>query len=104
MDRPVIPIAPHTFRYPGGSARTRAQHWFGDRDALERSDDDVQFIYDRGHGCTFGIGRLCAVRYGDGVTRYRYDAFGQVTRQTDTSRASPIRPPTPTTPSTALPA
>ncbi|MDA8364528.1 MAG: RHS repeat protein [Gammaproteobacteria bacterium] len=44
----------------------------------------MQLTYDSGRDCGLGVGRLCTVRTDADVMRFRYDAFGQATRQTDT--------------------
>ena len=44
--------------------------------------DDVSYTYDQGTGCTNGIGRLCARQDQSGIEHYSYDAFGEVTQQT----------------------
>jgi RHS repeat-associated protein len=44
--------------------------------------DDVSYAYDRGTGCTYGIGRLCQREDQSGTEQYAYDAFGDVTQQT----------------------
>ena len=71
--------------YP--TQRTKRRGWEGfwrhDRDD-KRSPDDVQLTYDSGRDCGLGVGRLCTVRTDADVMRFRYDAFGQATRQTDT--------------------
>lgn len=45
--------------------------------------DDATFTYDQGAGCTYGIGRLCARQDPSGTESYAYDAFGQITQQTN---------------------
>src|SRR5712692_6550223 len=47
-------------------------------------DDDILYTYDSAPGCTNGIGRLCQVIDGSGVTTYSYDAFGNLSQQTKT--------------------
>ena len=44
--------------------------------------ENVTYTYDSNTGCTFGLGRLCAVVDGSGGTAYGYDAFGNQTVQT----------------------
>jgi len=44
--------------------------------------EDVTYTYDSGSGCTFGLGRLCAVVDASGGTAYGYDAFGNLLVQT----------------------
>ncbi len=71
--------------YLTSSAGTAAWHWLTDRDSDKHPSADVRFTYDTGSACTFGIGRLCAVHDESGATRYSYDAFGNVTRQAETT-------------------
>ncbi len=42
------------------------------------SAEDVTYSYDGASGCSFGLGRLCAVVDESGTTAYGYDAFGNV--------------------------
>ncbi len=48
------------------------------------TDDDISYQYDSAPGCTHGIGRLCQAVDASGVTRYAYDAFGNLTKETKT--------------------
>ncbi len=42
------------------------------------STEDVTYTYDSHTGCTFGLGRLCAVLDESGTTAFGYDPFGNV--------------------------
>ncbi|HQU17313.1 MAG TPA: RHS repeat-associated core domain-containing protein, partial [Gammaproteobacteria bacterium] len=66
---------PIAIDYPAGSAQ----------DADDAARVDVRLTYDTGPQCTFGIGRVCAVQIGHQTTRYGYDAFGNITRQAETT-------------------
>jgi len=46
--------------------------------------ENVACTWDSGAGCTFGIGRLCAVSDNGGSTGFAYDARGNLLRQTRT--------------------
>jgi RHS repeat-associated protein len=46
--------------------------------------EDVTYTYDSAAGCTFGLGRLCAVVDESGGTAYGYDAFGNALVHTHT--------------------
>ena len=46
------------------------------------SVENVTYTYDSAAGCTFGLGRLCAVVDESGGTAYAYDAFGNQLVQT----------------------
>ncbi|OQW85720.1 MAG: hypothetical protein BWK72_20860 [Rhodoferax ferrireducens] len=46
--------------------------------------ENLTYTWDAGAGCTFGIGRLCAVTDSAGSTSYAYDARGNRTSQTRT--------------------
>ena len=72
-----------------GSGRTVAYTY----DALNRpltrdypgTAQDVTFTYDTwGSTCTNGTGRLCHIQGEHGTTEFAYDAFGNVTRRTET--------------------
>jgi len=62
------------------------------RDALNRltavsypsGGENVAYTWDSGAGCTFGIGRLCAVSDNGGSTGFACDARGNLVRQTRT--------------------
>jgi RHS repeat-associated protein len=44
--------------------------------------ETVAYTYDTATGCTFGLGRLCAVADAAGTGGYAYDAFGNLVTQT----------------------
>ena len=48
------------------------------------SVENVTYTYDSHTGCTFGLGRLCAVVDESGGTAYAYDAFGNRLVETHT--------------------
>ncbi len=48
------------------------------------TDEDISYAYDVGPTCGAGIGRLCQVTDGSGITKYTYDAYGNLTTQTHT--------------------
>ncbi len=48
------------------------------------TSEDIAYTYDSGTGCTFGLGRLCALLDESGSTAYGYDAFGNLLAQTHT--------------------
>ena len=46
--------------------------------------ENVTYTWDAAAGCTFGVGRLCAITDNGGSTRYAYDARGNRVSQTRT--------------------
>eukprot|EP01041_Mallomonas_annulata_P015344 gene15344-32492_t len=46
--------------------------------------ENITYTWDAAAGCTFGIGRLCAITDNGGSTRYAYDARGNRVSQTRT--------------------
>lgn len=70
----------------GGFLQTRSY------DALNRvtsvnypnSGENIQYVWDGAQGCSYGVGRLCAVTDVAGSTTYAYDARGNLVSKTRT--------------------